>query len=110
MHWITILTSCAVFAGIVTLRFIVTSPMSFWPLFIIVCIIPAVVINRRWGTIAAIVCTITISLMRIFLDIEPFQPLVFLWNFIMRFLFFETYVVIFDYIRRQGSALPPALR
>ncbi len=109
-HWITILTTCAVFAGIVTLRFIVPSPMSFWPLFIIVCIIPAVVINRRWGTIAAIVCTITISLMRIFLDIEPFQALVFLWNFIMRFLFFETYVVIFDYIRRQGSALPPAHR
>jgi len=106
-HWITIVTNCAVLAGVVALRLIVPSFVSMGPLFVVVCIIPALVINRRWGTIAAIVCTVIMSLMRIFLDIEPFQALMFLWNVIMRFLFFETYVVLFDYFRRQASALPP---
>jgi hypothetical protein len=103
---ITIVTSCVILAGAVTVRAILPPYVSLGSLFVFGCAIPTLVISRRWGTIAAMSCAFAVSLVRIHLHLEPFHVGTFLWNVVMRFLFFEAYVVIFDHVRRQANALP----
>jgi hypothetical protein len=110
MNWITIATSCAVITGAVMLSTILPPDISLGPLFVFGCAIPTLVINRRWGTVAAIFCTVTMSITRVHLHIELFHLSTFLWNIIMRFLYFEIFVLVFDCVRRQASALPRADR
>ncbi len=100
---ITIVTSCVVLAGAVTLRAILPPYVSLGPLFLFGCAIPAAVISRRWGTFAAILCSVTVSLLKVYLSPGPFHADVFFWDVIMRFVFFEIYVLLFDYVRRQSS-------
>ena len=103
---ITIATSCAVLAGAVMLRAVLPPYVSLGPLFVFGCAIPTLIINRRWGTIAAIGCSFAVPLTRIHPHIAPFHADAFFWNVVMSFLFLEMYVMVFDYVRRQANALP----
>jgi hypothetical protein len=99
-NWITILTSVLAITAGVTLRTLLPPYLSLAPFFVFACVFPTLVINRRWGTMAAIVCTVVLSVTKLFLSHAPFHVDVFLWNAAMRFLFFEFYVLVFDCIRR----------
>jgi len=97
---ITILTSCFVIVAGVALRTYLPRELSLGPLFVFGCAFPSLVINRRWRTLAAILCTVLLSLTKIFANHAPLHIDVFFWNVAMRFLFFEFYVLVFDCIRR----------
>jgi hypothetical protein len=102
-HRITILTSVLVVTAGVTLRTLLPRELSLAPLFVFGCVFPTLVINRRWGTMAAIVCTVALSVTKIFLSHTPFRFDLFLWNAAMRFLFFEFFVLAFDGVRRMAG-------
>jgi len=97
---ITVLTSGFVITAAATLRTVLPPELSLAPLFVFGCVLPTLVIGRRWGTMAAVACTVILSLTKIFMNQAPFHIELFLWNGSMRFLFFEFYVVLFDGLRR----------
>jgi hypothetical protein len=105
-HRITILTSVLVITAGVTLRTLLPPYVSLAPLFVFGCVFPALIINRRWGTMAAIVCTVALSVTKIFISHTPFRFDLFLWNAAMRFLFFEFFVLAFDGVRRMAGDSP----
>jgi hypothetical protein len=98
-HRITILTSVLVITAGVTLRTLLPREFSLAPFFVFGCVFPTLVINRRWGTMAAILCTVALSITKFFLSLAPFHIDLFLWNAAMRFIFFEFFVLAFDSVR-----------
>jgi len=63
-------------------------------------------VNGRWGTIAAIFYCVMLFAVKIYFHIEPFGMAALFWNFVMRFLFLEIYVVLFEIVRREANSLP----
>jgi hypothetical protein len=43
---------------------------------------------------------------KIYFHVAPFGMAALLWNFIMRLLFLEVYVLLFDMVRRQAGSSP----
>ena len=74
------------------------------PFAVLACAILALVVNGRWGTIAALLYCVLVLMAKLHFHIPPHQMGVLAWNFIMRFLFLETFVVLFDYIRRRSAS------
>jgi hypothetical protein len=105
-HRITILTSVLVITAGVTLRTLLPPDVSLAPFFMFGCVFPTLVINRRWGTMAAILCTVVLSVTKLFINYAPFHAELFLWNAAMRFLFFEFFVLAFDCVRRMAGDSP----
>jgi hypothetical protein len=99
---ITILTSGLAITAGVTLRTVLPGDFSLAPFFMFGCVFPTLVINRRWGTLAAVLCTAVLSVTKLFMNYAPFHAELFLWNALMRFLFFEFYVLAFDCVRRMA--------
>jgi hypothetical protein len=100
---ITVLTSCFAIVAAVTLRTLLPPELSLAPLFIFGCIFPTLVISRRWGTMAAIACTVALSVTEVVFKHVPFPSGLFLWNTTMRFLFFEFYVFLFGCMRHLAQ-------
>jgi len=95
----TVLTSGFVITAAVALRMLLPSELSLAPLFVFGCVFPTLVINRRWGTMAALLCAVALSITKIHIHHAPIHMTSFLWNAAMRFLFFEFYVLLFDGLR-----------
>ena len=103
---ITFAASFAALVAALVLHVILPPYLSEPPLAIFGCSLLSLVVNGRWGTIAAIFYCVMLFVMKIHFHIEPFGMAALLWNFMMRFLFLEIYVVLFDFVRRQASSLP----
>ena len=88
------------------LHVILPADLSEPPFAILGCALLSLVVNGRWGTIAAIFYCVMVLVVKIYFHIEPVSMAVLLWNFFMRFLLLEIYVVLFDIVRRQASSLP----
>jgi hypothetical protein len=103
---ITFVTSFAALAAALLLHFSLPRYLSEPPLAILGCSFLSLVVNGRWGTIAAIIYCVMLLVVKIYFHIEPLGMAVLLWNCFMRFLFLEIFVVLFDLVRRQAGSLP----
>jgi hypothetical protein len=103
---ITVLTSCFVIVAGAALGTVLPAELSLAPLFVFGCTFPTLIISRRWGTMAAILCAVVLSVPSLPAKHEPFPIGLFLWNATMRFLFFEFYVLLFDCIGRLAHDSP----
>jgi hypothetical protein len=98
-HWLTLSTGFLIIVGTAELKVLAGPEVVLGPFYILGCVIPTLVISRRWGTIAAVICTLAATALKIPQHLDPVQAGVILWNASMRFLFFEAYVVLFDLVR-----------
>ena len=105
-HRITFVTSFGAIVVALVLHVILPADLSEPPFAILGCALLSLVVNGRWGTIAAIFYCVMVLVVKIYFHIEPVSMAVLLWNFFMRFLLLEIYVVLFDIVRRQASSLP----
>jgi hypothetical protein len=103
---ITIFTSVTAFAGALVLHLILPPEVEKIPLAIFGCSLLALVVNRRWGTMAVILYCVMVLVVKIHFHIRPYEMSVLLWNSVMRFLFLEMFVVLFDFLRRQIRNAP----
>jgi hypothetical protein len=103
---ITFAASFATLAGALGLHVVLPLGVSEPPLAILGCSLLSLVVNSRWGTIAAICYCVMVFVVKIHFHVAPFGLAALLWNFIMRFLFLEVYVLLFDMVRRQAGSLP----
>jgi hypothetical protein len=107
-HWITVVTGCAIIAGTAAIRAIAGSDVALGLFYVVGCAIPTLVINRRWGTITAVICTLTVSVLRVSLHFDPLEISVLFWNVVMRFLFFEMFVILLDLVRIEMNKFSEA--
>lgn len=96
-HWITILASWAMIAVVAKLHFYCPH-MNFMPFYLIPCALLTLIINRRWGILAAMVSAVIGPLLQRFGD-PDYAPLsLFAWNSVMRFVLFVAVVLLLDRI------------
>ena len=107
----TILASLVVLILVLVADYFTTAAVSLMPFYIIPAAILALVVNRRWGTIAAALSALSWALLQNVDNplVNLKQPGVWLWDAFMRFLVVEIVVLLLERIRveiRSKEHLP----
>jgi hypothetical protein len=99
-HSITILTSCAVLAGVATIDYLTGPNVTVMPFYLIPPAILTLIINFRWGTLGATASAVVWSMLRT-LDHPNLSSHygLFLWNCAMRLLLLQIIVLLLNRIR-----------
>jgi hypothetical protein len=102
-HWITILTSCVILLGLSAIHLKTGPSVMLLPFYLIPTAMLTLIINSRWGTLAAIASAVTwTALTSLWAFDHPNVRLHFgfmLWNGAMRFLVLQFAVVLLNRIR-----------
>lgn len=99
VHRITVLASCSLVCAATGLRDFIGGAWGLGPLFVLACAAPTLIISRQWGTFVAVFCALAASLTRMPVQFDAISEFIFLWNLLMRFLFFEFFVLVSDFVR-----------
>ena len=108
-HGITIVASFLLWAAIVGLDNLTGPEITISPLYLIPCATLALVVGRGWASTAAVLNAIAITFLR-FNESRAAGHFSFsldavlAWNFCMRFVFFEIFVLLLDRIRVEFTA------
>ncbi len=118
-HGITIVASFLLWAAIVGLDNLTSPEITIGPLYLIPCATLALVVGRGWASAAAVLNAMAITFLRFNENRAAGHfsfslDAVLAWNFCMRFVFFEIFVLLLDRIRCEliirnsaaNSALP----
>jgi hypothetical protein len=97
-NWVTVLASYAVLANVAVLDYLTGPHVSVGPFYLIPCAALATVMNRRWGTCAAVIAAVTWSLIHS-LERNRAPDGVALWNCLMHFVLLEIVVLLLSRIR-----------
>jgi len=97
-NWVTVLASYGILANVAVLDYVTGPSVTLAPFYMIPCAVLTMVINRRWGTCAAVIAAGIWALIQN-LELNLGMDAVMLWNFAMRFVFLETLVVLLSRIR-----------
>jgi hypothetical protein len=104
-HRITILTSCLILVVVATIDLFTGPNVTVMPFYLIPSAILTLIINFRWGTLAAATSAVVWSVLRM-LDhpnLDSHYGLI-LWNCAMRFLLLQFFVLILNRIRIEIMA------
>ena len=96
-HWAVVLSGAILFAGIVFLQMHVSPHLLFMPLYLIPCLMIALVAGWGWGSIMAILCSVAGPLVQSLNDLDYQPQSVMTWNIIMRFIVFQTIVLLLNF-------------
>lgn len=104
-HWITILASAVVLAAVACLDIVTGPEVTLLPFYMIPCAALTLVINHRWGTLAAIVSMVIWSAIQAHqnpnLNLGHWETL--LWDAGMRFILCQIIVLLLDRIRVEAA-------
>jgi hypothetical protein len=89
-------------AGASLLDFYTSPQLSLLPLYLLPCIVITLVLNRRWGMAVAIVSAIIGPWMQRYEAVYYQNMSVEVWNTVMRFIVFQSVVIVLDSIRREN--------
>ncbi len=97
-NWVTVLVSYAILTNVAVLAYLTPPHVSVAPFYLIPCAVLASVMNRRWGTCAAVITAGTWSLIpSLKQNVAP--DAVVLWNCMMHFVTLEILVLLLSRIR-----------
>jgi hypothetical protein len=102
-HWITILAGWGMLLGVATIQFFANPRMVFIPMYLLPCAVLTLVVNARWGTMAAIAAAVTGPVLQGWADPDFAHYGVLLWNSLMRFILLEVVILLLDRIRVELS-------
>jgi hypothetical protein len=97
-NWVTVLASYGILANVAALDYLTGPHVSVAPFYLVPCALLASVINRRWGTCAAVIAAGTWSLIHS-LERNLAPDGVALWNCLMHFVLLEIVVLLLSRIR-----------
>jgi hypothetical protein len=108
-HGITLFVSFLLWAAIVGIDNLTGPEISLGPLYLIPCATLALVVGRSWASVAALLNAIAITFLRFNENraashFNFSMDAVLAWNFCMRFVFFEIFVLLLDRIRIEFTA------
>jgi hypothetical protein len=106
-HWITILISLALLIGTAQADLLTGPTMTFGPFYVVPVVLLALIINRGWGTVAALICAIVWSATGIDKLLESYSAAIFLWNTVMRFVMLQFIAVLIDRMRIEAASRDP---
>ena len=98
-HWVTILVSGIVLAGVATIDFITGPDVTFALFYLIPVALLTLIINRRWGTFAAALSAVVWSVLQHLGEHGTLEFGVLLWNSAMRFLLFQLIILLLNRVR-----------
>jgi len=75
----------------------VSPHLLFIPLYLIPCLMIALVAGWGWGSIMAILCSVAGPLVQSLNDLDYQPQSVMTWNIIMRFIVFQTIVLLLNF-------------
>ena len=107
-HWGTISTCYLMIAGTAVVHSFLNPRFTFLPFYLIPCAMLAIVINRRWATMAAIVSACVGPTLLGKVDSEFARVGIIAWNTTMRFLLLEVIILLFDRARLLSISSRPA--
>lgn len=93
---VTLLVGWLMLAVVSVLHCFASPHLVFMPFYLIPCIWLTLAVNRRWGTLAALVSALIGPLLQQVGDPDYASWNVWLWNSSMRFVLFETVVLLVD--------------
>ena len=100
-HSATILASFAML-GLIGLAHHLSNPhILFVPFYLIPCAVLTLILDRRWGILAAAVGSVIGPVVQFFGDSDYAHPSVLLWNMAMRFLLYAVVVLLLDRVRGE---------
>jgi hypothetical protein len=108
-HKETILASLIILGGVGVADHLTGAAVSLMPFYIVPAVILTLVINRRWGTFAAVLSALVWASLQN-LDnpvVNLSHPGVWLWDALMRFLVVEIVVLLLERIRVEIRAKKP---
>jgi hypothetical protein len=104
---ITVLASGLILAGVAAADYFTGPHVTLLPFYMIPCAIPTLILNRRWGTLAAVITTVTWAWLQT-LDNPSFNFAhhdLLLWDAAMRFIVLQTVVLLLDRIRVEIASV-----
>ena len=106
-HWLTILTALGLYVSS-TLAQMHTNPHLMFILFYTIpCALLALVVNTRWATIFVLLGALTAPWVQYEGDADYHSSLVFIWNFLTRFIMMEIFVLTLGRIRLEFDKTDP---
>jgi hypothetical protein len=102
-HWITIIASYALLAGTVAADWLSGPAISMGPFYLMPPGILALIVSRRWGTVAAILAAVVRSLFEAWAPTHANVGIV-LWNALMRFIVLQFVVLLAARVRCELGA------
>jgi hypothetical protein len=101
-HWAVIVTTGLFFAGVVLIDCLTSPQTNLLPLYLLPCIVLTLVIDRRWGSAAAIITSVTGPFTMRFEAAYYQHFTVEFWNTLTRLIVFQLVVWLLDRIRRHS--------
>ncbi len=103
-HSITILTGYTLLAGVAVMDFLSGPDLTLAPFYLIPPVFLALTIGRRWGTFAAMVAAVLWSSIQSVERAGHVEYGLVLWNSFMRFLVFQTVILLLERVREETAA------
>jgi hypothetical protein len=98
-NWVVIVAAAAIFMLVAMLD--AFTPPDLISLYLLPCIMLTLALNWRWGTLVAALAAVLGPILQME-DPSYHAPIVQFWNTVMRFVIFETVVLLLERIRRQN--------
>jgi hypothetical protein len=105
-HWVTVFASYTLLAGTVAADWISGPAISMGLFYLMPPGILALIVNRRWGTVSAILAAVVRSVFEVWNSANPHFGIV-LWNTLMRFLMLQFIVLVAARIRCELNVPEP---
>ena len=105
-HWITILASYALLAGTVAVDWLSGPAISMGPFYLMPPGILALIVNRRWGTVAAVLAAVVRSVFEVWNSAHPHYGII-LWNTLMRLIVLQFIVLVAARVRCEINSTQP---
>jgi hypothetical protein len=99
-HWVTIVVSYLMIAVVAEIDAL-NPHFSLLPFYLIPCAVLSLMLNWRWGTVAALITAAIGPALLGKVETSFAQFEIFVWNSSMRFLLFEFVVLVLDRVRRE---------
>ena len=103
-HWGTILTATAMFAAILFIHVHSNPHLMFILFYAVPCVLLALTVNVRWATLFVLAASLVAPTVQYEADADYRSPLVFIWNFLTRFILMEILVLTIGRIRMELQA------
>ncbi len=104
-HWITILASAVVMAIVAYVDILTGPDVTLLPFYLLPCAVLTLVVNYRWGTLAATTFVVIWSAIQAHqnpsLNLEHWKTLV--WDAGMRFVLFQIIVLLLNRVRIEAA-------
>jgi hypothetical protein len=101
IHWVTILTGCAMIALIASIQLRSSPYLMFQLFYAIPCVFITLVTNTRWGTLFVLFVSAITPVFQYGADTDYQSTFVLVWNFLTRFLLLEMFILTIGRIRLE---------